>query len=225
MTSEVLRQHTTMSERSNEQWLADLAGPPDSEAQALDDLRRWLRQRLFFYIRGRSDLNGLEDQELEAMTDDFVQEALLQIRANLGQFAGRSKFTTWASKIAVNAALAELRRARWRDFSLDDLMGDAEFTPAFLVQGAGPGSPETSAVRSEALEAVAAAINEELTPRQRAALIALTVQGIPPDVVAEQLQTNPNALYKLLHDARKRLRERLAARGYDVDELLGLFGR
>jgi RNA polymerase sigma-70 factor (ECF subfamily) len=53
----------------------------------------------------------------------------------------------------------------------------------------------------------------------------LTVQGVPPDVVAAQLDTNPNALYKLLHDARKRLRERLAARGYDVDELLDAFGR
>ena len=104
-------------------------------------------------------------------------------------------------------------------------MGDAEFTPAFLIQGNGPGSPDTSAVQSEALQAVAAAINEELTPRQRAALIALTVQGVPPDVVAAQLDTNPNALYKLLHDARKRLRERLAARGYDVDELLDSFSK
>ena len=214
-----------MTERSNEQWLSDLAGPPEVEASALDDLRRWLKQRLFFYLRTRSDLDGLEDQEIEAMADDFVQEALLQIRANLDQFAGRSKFTTWASKIAVNAALAELRRARWRDFSLDALMGDAEFTPAFLIQGNGPGSPDTSAVQSEALQAVAAAINEELTPRQRAALIALTIQGVPPDVVAAQLDTNPNALYKLLHDARKRLRERLAARGYDVDELLDSFSK
>ena len=149
-----------MTERSNEQWLSDLAGPPEIEASALDDLRRWLRQRLFFYLRSRSDLDRLEDQEIEAMADDFVQEALLQIRANLDQFAGRSKFTTWASKIAVNAALAELRRARWRDFSLDALMGDAEFTPAFLIQGSGPGSPDTSAVQAEALQAVAAAINE-----------------------------------------------------------------
>jgi RNA polymerase sigma-70 factor (ECF subfamily) len=214
-----------VTERTNEQWLADLGGPAEVEALALDDLGRWLRQRLFYYLRGRSDLGGLEDQEIAAMADDFAQEALLQIRANLDQFAGRSKFTTWASKVAVNAALAELRRARWRDFSLDDLLGDAEFTPAFLVQDLGPGSPDVSAVRAEALDAVAAAINEELTPRQRAALIALTVQGVPPDVVADQLDTNPNALYKLLHDARKRLRARLAARGYNVDELLGLFGR
>jgi RNA polymerase sigma-70 factor (ECF subfamily) len=168
-------------------------------------------------------LDGLEDQEIEAMADDFTQESLLQVRANLDQFAGRSRFTTWASKIAVNIALAELRRARWRDFSLDQLVDNAEFTPATLVDESNQPQPAASAVQAEALQAVAAAINEELTPRQRAALIALTVQGVPPDVVAEQLDTNPNALYKLLFDARKRLRSRLAARGYDVEEILGLF--
>lgn len=214
-----------MRERSNEQWLIDLAGAPDVEAGALEDLRRWLNKRLFFYLRGRSDLDGQEDQEVEALADDFTQEALLQIRANLDQFAGRSKFTTWASKIAVNVALAELRRARWRDFSLDQLVDDAEATPAFLMEGSDRAAPATSAVQAEALQAIAAAINEELTPRQRAAVIALTVQGVPPDVVAEQLDTNPNALYKLLYDARKRLRARLAARGYTVEEILGLFER
>jgi RNA polymerase sigma-70 factor (ECF subfamily) len=212
-----------MSERSNEQWLTDLAGPPAVEASALEDLRRWLNKRLFFYLRSRSDLDGQEDQEIEALADDFTQEALLQIRANLGQFAGRSKFTTWASKIAVNVALAELRRARWRDFSLDQLVDNAEVTPTFLMKGSGRATPAASAVQSEAMQAIAAAINEELTPRQRAAIIALAVQGAPPEIVAEQLDTNPNALYKLVYDARKRLRARLAARGYPVEEILGLF--
>lgn len=214
-----------MRERSNEQWLTDLTGSPEAQDSALADLRRWLDRRLFFYLRNRRDLNGLEDQEIEAMADDFAQEALLLVRANLDQFAGRSKFTTWASKIAVNVALAELRRARWRDFSLDQLVENAEFSPATLVAGSGQELPAISAVQSEALQAVATAINEELTPRQRAALIALTLQGAPPDIVAEQLDTNPNALYKLLFDARKRLRTRLAARGYDVEEILGLFER
>ena len=210
----------TLSERTNEQWLADLAGPPDIQAEALDELRQWLTKRLFFYLRGRSDLGGLDDVEIEAMAQDFVQEALLQIQVKLEQFQGRSKFTTWASKIAVHQAMAELRRARWRDFSLDDLMGEAEFTPSFLVQEDGPGQPEQTALTSEALQAISDVINEELTERQRAALIALAVQGVSMDAVAEQLGTNRNALYKLFHDARKRLRTRLAERGYEVEDLL-----
>lgn len=170
-------------------------------------------------------MRHLADSEIEDLTEDFVQEALLQIRAKLHQFQGRSKFTTWASKIAVHQALAELRRARWRDFSLDAMMGEAEFTPAFLVQTDGPGRPEQAALQGEALQAVADVINEELTERQRAAVVALAVQGVAMDVVAEQLGTNRNALYKLLHDARKRLKARLAERGYEVDDLLARFER
>jgi RNA polymerase sigma-70 factor (ECF subfamily) len=186
----------------------------------MEDLRTWLSRRLFFYLRSRSDLSSLADSELEDLAGDFVQEALLQIQDKLHQFEGRSKFTTWAGKIAVHQALAELRRARWRDFSLEDLMGDTEFTPSFLVQGAGLGQPEQMALRSGALQAVADVINEELSERQRAALIALTVQGASMQVVAEQMGTNSNALYKVLHDARKRLKARLAERGFAVEELL-----
>jgi RNA polymerase sigma-70 factor (ECF subfamily) len=174
-------------------------------------------------LRSRSDLDRLADSEIEIMAEDFVQEALLQIQAKLHQFEGRSKFTTWASKIAVRQALAELRRARWRDFSLESLTGESEFTPSFLVQEGGRGLPQQTALQSEALQAVAQVINEELTNRQRAALIALTVQGVSMDVVAERLGTNRNALYKLLHDARKRLKQRLAERGYPVEDLLGTF--
>lgn len=186
----------------------------------MEELRRWLSRRLLFYLRSRSDLSSLADSELEDLAGDFVQEALLQIQDKLHQFEGRSKFTTWAGKIAVHQALAELRRARWRDFSLEDLMGDTEFTPSFLVQGAGPGQPEQMALRSGALQAVADVINQELSERQRAALIALTVQGVSMQVVAEQMGTNSNALYKVLHDARKRLKARLAERGFAVEELL-----
>lgn len=193
------------------------------QAAALADLRAWLSRRLFFYLRGRSDMDHLADSEVEDMAEDFVQEALLQVQDKLHQFEGRSKFTTWASKIAVRQALAELRRARWRDFSLDNLMGETEFTPSFLVQEGGPGLPEQTTVQSEALQAVAEVINEELTERQRAALIALTVHGVSMEVVAAELGTNRNALYKLLHDARKRLKSRLAERGFLVEDMLAEF--
>ncbi|MEZ4767258.1 MAG: RNA polymerase sigma factor [Caldilineales bacterium] len=208
------------TERSNDQWLADLSGAPDRQDAALEDLRRWLARRLFFYLRGRSDLDRLDDSEIRDLAEDFVQDSLLQVRAKLHQFEGRSKFTTWAGKIAVHQALGELRRARWRDFSLDGLVGESDWTPAFLVQENDPDAPDASAERAETMRAVAEVINEELTERQREALVALTVHGVPMDVVADRLGTNRNALYKLLHDARKRLRLRLEERGYDVTALL-----
>lgn len=213
-------QEHPLSERTNEQWLSDLTGAQASQAAALHDLRQWLARRLFFYLRSRSDLDRLDDSEIRDLAEDFVQEALLQIRAKLEQFEGRSKFTTWAGKIAVHQALGELRRARWRDFSLDSLVGESDFTPAFLVQESDPDAPDRAAERAESMRAVAEVINEELTERQRAALVALTVEGVPMDVVADRLGTNRNALYKLLHDARKRLRARLEERGYDVQTLL-----
>lgn len=189
----------------------------------MTDLRRWLSRRLFFYLRGRSDLSHLADSEIEDMAEDFVQETLLQVQAKLEQFAGRSKFTTWASKIAVRQALAELRRARWRDFSLDNLMGESEFTPSFLVQEGGPGLPEQTALQSEAMRVVAKVVGEELTERQRAALVAVAIEGVPLEVVAERLGTNRNALYKLIHDARKRLKARLEERGFSPEALLEAF--
>lgn len=183
-------------------------------------MRHWLARRLFFYLRGRSDLDKLADSEIQDLAEDFVQDTLLQIRAKLDQFEGRSKFTTWAGKIAVHQALGELRRARWRDFSLDGLVGESDWTPSFLVNETDPDAPDRAAERAETMRVVAEVINEELSERQRAALVALTVEGAPMDVVADRLGTNRNALYKLLHDARKRLRLRLEARGYDVDTLL-----
>jgi len=186
----------------------------------LQDLRQWLARRLFFYLRSRSDLDKLADSEIQDLAEDFVQDTLLQIRAKLEQFEGRSKFTTWAGKIAVHQALGELRRARWRDFSLDSLIGESDFTPSFLVNEADPDAPDRAVERAETMRAVAEVINEELSERQRAALVALMVEGVPMDVVADRLGTNRNALYKLLHDARKRLRSRLEDRGYNIETLL-----
>lgn len=183
-------------------------------------MRQWLARRLFFYLRSRSDLDKLADSEIQDLAEDFVQDTLLQIRAKLEQFEGRSKFTTWAGKIAVHQALGELRRARWRDFSLDSLIGESDFTPSFLVNEADPAAPDRSVERAETMRAVAEVINEELSERQRAALVALMVDGVPMDVVADRLGTNRNALYKLLHDARKRLRSRLEDRGYNIETLL-----
>lgn len=155
------------------------------------------------------------------MAGDFAQESVLIVLAKQDQFEGRSKFTTWAAKIAVHQALGELRRLRWRDRSLDELTQDGAFEPQFMVQP--DASPEARAVQQAVIDLVMEVMATELTDRQRQALYARLVLGAPAEVLAAQMGTNPNALYKLIHDARKRLKARLLERGLTPEEALAAF--
>lgn len=208
-------------ERSNEIWLADLQASNRRRDAAIQDLLAWLERRLFFYLRERSDLRGLSEEEIQQMAGDFAQESVLIILDKLDQFEGRSKFTTWAAKIAVHQALGELRRARWRDLSLDALTAEGQLDPSFLA--ADPTTPEDASLRRAVVDTVMDVMQTELSERQRTALMARLVQGIPIELLAEKMNTNPNALYKLMHDARKRLRNRLLERGISPEEALATF--
>jgi len=206
-----------MPERSNSQWLAELrSSQPD---QALSDLRAILKRGLRYAL-----VNRVGPAELEPFIEDSLQEALLKIRANLDTFRGESRLTTWAHKIAVRVALTELRRQHWKDISLEDLIPPDEsgdFTPAALSEP-GP-TPENQALRNSMLETVGRLINEELTERQRQAMLAVVLGGMPMEEVARRMDTNRNALYKLLHDARQRLQMRLQAEGLTPQDVLGVF--
>jgi RNA polymerase sigma-70 factor (ECF subfamily) len=216
-----------LDERSNEQWLTDLA--PDSPAQtlAIEDLRQRLQRSIFYYLsHERSDLRDLSNHEITRMAEDLAQDATLRVMENLDNFRGESRFTTWANKIAVRLAISDLRRARYKDFSLDDLTADGELLPAVSVTsstGSSPPNPETAAERDDVMFNINAALKEALTQRQYQALVAVALQGVAMDVVAEQMGTNRNALYKLLHDARRKLRSYMEAQGISVDYMLDLF--
>lgn len=209
-----------MHDRSNEAWLRALEMPGPAHDEALADLRLILIGGLQRGLLGRVDTSA---PEFATQAEDFVQDALLKILENLDTFAGRSKFTTWAHKIAVHVALTELRRKRWQDASLDQLtsseMGD--FTPSFTADPAP--TPEDMAAREELLAQVNQLISEELTDRQRQVMELSVIQNLPTAVVARRLDTNPNAVYKLLHDARLRLKERLAERGLTPEDILAVF--
>ncbi len=209
-------------QRDNAAWLSQLSEPgPDRDA-AIADLLAWLQKRLFFYLRDRSDLRRLHDGELQEMSADFAQESVLIILQKLDQFAGRSKFTTWAAKIAVHQALGELRRARWRDVSLQAVTQDGAFEPDFLRRE-DETSPADSAIHKEALNVVMDVMQNELSPRQSRALYARMALGVPSDVLAEELGVSHNTLYKLIHDARKRLKARLLERGLSLEDILSSF--
>jgi RNA polymerase sigma-70 factor (ECF subfamily) len=204
-----------MTERTNQEWLAALRGPGRDEALA--DLRALLVRGLGYALAGHSNV---DDSTLE----DFAQEALLKILNGLDSFRGESRFTTWAQKIAVHVALTELRRHRWRDVSLDEITGspDADFIPDTLADPSV--GPEQQAIQRSLLSALRRIIATELTDKQRQALVAARIHGMPLEEVARRMGTNRNALYKLLHDARQRLKKRMIAEGLSPQDMLAAFG-
>jgi RNA polymerase sigma-70 factor (ECF subfamily) len=199
-------------ERTNEQWLAELRGPNPDEALAdlYDLLVRGLRAALGGYGGG-----------VEANFGDFAQEALIKITDNLDSFRGASRFTTWAQKIAMNVALTELKRRRWRDVSLQDLFARREGADR------GPAetelTPEQLTYQNMVLGELRRIIDEELTDRQREAVVAVLLEEMPVSEVAKRMGTNQNALYKLLHDARRRLKRRMEAAGLSPQDVLAAF--
>ncbi len=215
-----------MTDRSNEEWIASLqAEGRAQQAEALADLRKRLQQSIYFYLsQDRSDLRGLAAQELAQMAEDLAQDATLRVMDNLDNFRGESRFTTWANKIAVRLAISDLRRARYKDFSLDELTADGDLLPAStrLASPASP-SPEKVAERDDVMEKIEVALQEALTDRQYQALVAVALKGIPMDVLAERMGTNRNALYKLIHDARRKLKIHLETQGISTDYMMNLF--
>src|ERR671927_419139 len=201
-----------VKDRTNEQWLMELRGanPDEALADLYDLLVRGLRAALGSYGAG-----------VDANVEDFAQEALIKITGNLGSFRGESRFTTWAQKIAMNVALTELKRRRWRDVSLQELLARREGADR------GPAdprlTPEQLAFQNMVLGELRRMIEEELTDRQREAVVAVLLEGMPISEVARGMGTNQNALYKLLHDARRKLKRQMEAAGLSPQEVLAAF--
>jgi RNA polymerase sigma-70 factor (ECF subfamily) len=207
--------------RDNETWLRDLGARGVSRDVALADLRALLLRAL---PKGIASWLPPEHPEFEPFIEDTTQETLLRVLNRLNTFEGRSQFTTWVYKISVRVALNELRRRRWRDVSLEGLMEDeAEDHAPHQFASFEPG-PEAIAERTDVLQRFQLIMREELTERQRAAMHAINMQGVPMEEVARRMGTNRNALYKLLHDARRRLKHRLQREGLPPKELLEMFG-
>ncbi len=201
-----------MRERTNKQWLAELRGANPDEALA--DLYDLL-------VRGLRAAFGGSGGGVEANFGDFAQEALIRITDNLDSFRGESRFTTWAQKIAMNVALTELKRSRWRDVSLQDLFARRE--AADLGPADTQLTPEQLAYQNTVLGELRRMVDEELTDRQREAVVAVILEGMPISEVARRMGTNQNALYKLLHDARRKLKRQMEAAGFSPQEVLAAF--
>ncbi len=208
--------------RDNDAWLMDLRAGGAQRDAALADLRALLLRAL---PQGLSRLLSPENPEFESLVEDTTQETLLRVLDSLDTFEGRSQFSTWVYKIAVRVALNELRRRRWRDVSLDGLEdNEAEDSAPRQFASSEPG-PESVVERADILQRIQQILAEELTERQRAAMHAINILDVPMEEVARRMGTNRNALYKLLHDARLRLKRRLEREGLSPKELLEMFAQ
>jgi RNA polymerase sigma-70 factor (ECF subfamily) len=208
--------HGDTPDRSNQEWLTALRGP-DRDG-ALGELRAILVRGLRFALAGR--VPG----DLDAFVEDIAQDALLRILQGLDGFRGESRLTTWAQKIAIHVALTELRRRRWQDVLLEDILPEPdESSLEPLLHGRPAATPEQQVVQRILLELVLRVIRQELTDRQRQAMLAVLVSGMPMGEVARRMGVNRNALYKLLFDARQRLRKRLDQAGISTHDILAAF--
>lgn len=209
-----------MAQRSNEGWLDDLCAGGEQQALALDDLRAVILHGLPFALAGKL---SPASPKFEALADEVAQETLLRVLGHLDSFESRSAFTTWVQKIAVREALSELRRRRWRDLPLPEmLMGNESDAPIYEMPDDQP-SPETLVERNDLLMRINQIIMEELTEKQRQALMLVAIQGLPLEEATWQMGMNRNALYKLMHDARLRLKHRLEADGLTPQQALAVF--
>ena len=163
--------------------------------------------------------------DLDQLAEDCAQDALLAILGRLPEFRGDSRFTTWVYKFAINMALSAARRESRKSVSLDTLL-EATSHQGWLPEAeAFPGDPERTAHRAEAWAAIHTIMDDDLSERQRRALTAVIVDQVPPDELARHWGATRNAIYKILHDARRTLKTRLEARGFAPREMLALFAR
>ncbi len=209
-----------MTSRSNDNWLNDLRADGPRRENAITDLREVVQHGLPYALSRWLSPN---DPLFNPLVEEVTQETLLRVLDQLDTFEGRSMFTTWVHKIAVRIALTELRRKRWQDASLDEMVDNEDLpAPPRLMADRSPG-PDVITERGDMSERIRRIIDQELTPKQRKALILLGIQDIPLEEAAKRMKTNRNALYKLLHDARLRLKRRLTAEGLTPQEVLAAF--
>ena len=192
-------------------WLSALRGEGRAREEAVGRLHELLlRAARYEVARRRAALRHLRGGDLDDLALQSADDALVAVLSKLDDYRGASRFTTWAYKFALLEAAVKLRRRAWqgREIPLE---------PERWPQVAGAHSPQADAERSELLEAVRDAIDRDLTPHQREVLVAVALNGVPIDVLAERLGTTRGALYKTIHDARRRLRKALEAEGHSIE--------
>ncbi|HEY3772775.1 MAG TPA: sigma-70 family RNA polymerase sigma factor [Solirubrobacteraceae bacterium] len=195
-------------------WLDALVGDGAAREEAIAGLHALLLRAAHLELTRRGAADRCDLRELDDLAVQSADDALVAVLAKLDQFRGASRFTTWAYKFAILEAGVKLRRHEWRHRELplepEDWSQPRDARP----------SPPALAEQSELLSAIRGAIETELTPHQREVLVAIALGDVPIDVLCERLGTTRGALYKTIHDARRKLRRRLEADGYPIEAIL-----
>jgi RNA polymerase sigma-70 factor, ECF subfamily len=193
-------------------WVEELRSEGARGRAAVADLHQLLLRAARFEVgRRAAGLPHPRGGDLEDLSQQAADDALIALLRKLDDFRGESRFTTWAYKFALLEAAVKVRRRAWqgREVPLED--------EAWATLAAS-GSVGRGAEDAELLTALREEIEGTLTPRQREILVAVALNGVPIDVLAERLGSTRGALYKNLHDARRKLRGALAARGFEVGD-------
>lgn len=199
-------------DRDSSDWLVRLSAHGHARDAAIADLHAVLvRAARFELQRRRSFPAQVRGGDHEDLAQQSADDALVAILGKLGDFRGESRFTTWAYKFALYEAAAAMRKRAWQG---REVPLESEAWLRFADVGA---SPHADAEMHDLFAALGNAIEQDLTPLQREVLLALALNDVPIDVLAERLHTTRGALYKALHDARQKLRASLSARGMSLD--------
>jgi RNA polymerase sigma-70 factor, ECF subfamily len=194
--------------------LAGLRADGPRHEQAIRELHALLLRAARFEIgRRAAALAHVRGEDVADLALQAADDAFVAVMGKLDEFRGDSRFTTWAYKFALYEAAVRVRRRAWQH---REVVMDPDTWLTVGDHGAGPAA---RADHSELLGAIRLLIDTDLTPHQRDVLVALTIQDIPIDVLAERLDTTRGALYKTLHDARRKLRRQLLAAGHDLESL------
>jgi RNA polymerase sigma-70 factor, ECF subfamily len=201
-------------DQESRRWLDRLRTDGPDRDDAIAALRELLLRAARFEIGRRcATLSHIRGGDQEDIAQQSAADAMVAILSKLDEFRGESKFTTWAYKFALYEAAARIRKLAWQG---RELPLEAEDWPQ--VPEPGP-APQGEVEMNELLAVIREEIESTLTPHQREVLVALALNEVPIDVLAERLESTRGALYKTLHDARRKLRAGIAARGLTIDAL------
>jgi RNA polymerase sigma-70 factor, ECF subfamily len=205
----------TLCDAESREWLRCLRSHGAVRDEAIARLHALLvRAGRFEVARRHPSLRHLRGDELDDIANEAADDALMSVLRRLDDYRGASRFTTWVYKFALLEAAVKLRKRSWqgREVPLEP--------ESWSILASADLEPDAELEQSELLSTLQAAIAEVLTPHQRRVLVALALNGVPIDVLAERLNTTRGALYKTLHDARRKLRGHLRERGLALETLL-----
>jgi RNA polymerase sigma-70 factor (ECF subfamily) len=212
----VARETPHRADAESRAWVQALSSEGEEREHAVARLRAMLLRAARHEIsRRRATLGYLGAGESEELAEESATDALMAVLKKLDRYRGESRFTTWAYKFALLETGVKIRRRSWhgREIPLEE-------TGLSVLEDA-RAQPDRAAETRQLIAAIKLAIEEDLSAHQREVLIALTLNGVPIDVLAERLGSTRGALYKTLHDARQKLRGRLIADGHSIDPARG----